>query len=117
MALEAFSAEDPQWREDISPMLARIFEQKLGRTLLYNTPRGALYASFVGESRPDDHLIRLSDDTSSGDEEILRKAFDLTRARSRSAVVVHPGQVQPRRCRHPRLQPPHGEQTPGADLS
>jgi DNA-binding NarL/FixJ family response regulator len=77
-ALEGFSAENPQWREDISPLLARIFEQKLGRTLLYNTPRGALYASFVGESGPDEHLIRLSDDNASGDEETLREAFDLT---------------------------------------
>ena len=59
-------------------MLARIFEQKLGRTLLYNTSKGALYASFVGEARPDEYLIRLSDDNSSSDEDILRKAFDLT---------------------------------------
>lgn len=77
-ALEGFSADDPKWREDISPVLARIFEQKLGRTLLYDTPKGALYASFVGEARPNEYLIRLSDDTSSSDEDILRKAFDLT---------------------------------------
>ena len=77
-ALKGFSAEDPRWRVEITPVLARIFEQRLGRTLLYTTSEGALYASFIGESRPNEHLIRLSDDNSSDDEEILRKAFDLT---------------------------------------
>jgi DNA-binding CsgD family transcriptional regulator len=59
-------------------VLGRIFAQRLGRTLLYTTTEGALYASFIGESRHDEHLIRLSDDNSSGDEDILRKEFDLT---------------------------------------
>lgn len=77
-AHEGFSAEDPRWREEITPLLAKIFEQRLGRTLLYNTSAGTLYASFIGESRPGEHLIRLSDDGSAGDEDILRKAFDLT---------------------------------------
>lgn len=75
---EGFGTEDPQWRDEIAPVLARVFAQRLGRTLLCNTPGGPLYASFIGESRHDEHLIRLSDDSSSGDEEILRKEFDLT---------------------------------------
>jgi len=77
-AFKGFSAEDPQWRIEITPVLARISEQRLGRTRLYTTPEVALYASFVGESRPDERLIRLSDDNSTGDEGILRKEFDLT---------------------------------------
>jgi DNA-binding CsgD family transcriptional regulator len=46
--------------------------------MLYDAPRGSLFASFVGEAGAGEYLIRLSDKSSAREDEILRKHFDLT---------------------------------------
>jgi DNA-binding NarL/FixJ family response regulator len=71
-------ASDTQWRDALCPVLAGIVAKKIDKTMLYETSRGCLFASFVGEPGPGEYLIRLNDGGVSKDDEILRKRFDLT---------------------------------------
>ena len=84
-ALEGVRPGEPQWRESITPVLAKIIAEKLEKTLLCNGPDGSLYAAFIGESAPDEYLIRFSDGSLGSDDEILRKNFELT---AREAEVL-----------------------------
>jgi DNA-binding NarL/FixJ family response regulator len=66
------------WRGEVTPALARILEHRLAKANVCTTQSGPLTASFAGESRPGEYLIRLSIDTPVGDAEVLRKRLDLT---------------------------------------
>jgi DNA-binding NarL/FixJ family response regulator len=84
-ALEGVRPGEPHWRESITPILSKIIAEKLDKAILCSGPEGALYASFIGESAPDEYLIRFSDGGMAGDDEILRKNFELT---AREAEVL-----------------------------
>lgn len=77
-AMEGYRTNDSQSLEQLTPALARIVAEKLDKAVLYAAPHGPLFASFVGESGAGEYLIRFSDSGSSGDDEILRKRFELT---------------------------------------
>jgi len=77
-AMEDYRANDPGWQKKISPVLARIIAQKLDKAVLYDAPRCSILASFIGESREGEYLVRFSDSNAHSEDEILRKRFDLT---------------------------------------
>jgi DNA-binding CsgD family transcriptional regulator len=77
-ALEGYRAGDPRWRENIMPVIARIIANKLDNTAFYEPASRSLFASFVGEAGAGEYLIRLQDNNTASDDEILRKRFDLT---------------------------------------
>jgi DNA-binding NarL/FixJ family response regulator len=83
--LEGVRPGELHWRESITPVLAKIIAEKLDKTILCTGPDGSLSASFIGEAAPDEYLIRFSDGSSAGDDEILRKNFELT---AREAEVL-----------------------------
>jgi DNA-binding NarL/FixJ family response regulator len=84
-ALEGIRPGEPHWQESIAPVLAKVIAQKRDKTALCGAANGALCASFIGESASDEYLIRFSEEGLAGDDEILRKAFDLT---AREAEVL-----------------------------
>ena len=77
-ALEDYRANDPQWREKMMPVLARIVARKLDNSVFHEAAGRSLFASFVGEAGAGEYLIRLHDSNASSEDEILRKRFDLT---------------------------------------
>jgi DNA-binding NarL/FixJ family response regulator len=77
-ALGGVRPGDSPWQESIAPALARIIAERLEKMLLRERPGESLFASFIGEAAPDEYLIRFSDSNLAGDDEILRKNFDLT---------------------------------------
>ncbi len=83
--LEGRRVNDTYWAEKITPALARVLHQKLVKVSLHDAVTNQLFASYIGEGRPGEHLIRLSDGTATGEEDILRKHFDLT---AREAEVL-----------------------------
>jgi DNA-binding NarL/FixJ family response regulator len=76
---------EPPWQESIAPILARIVVEKLDKAAIRETPDGSLFASLIGEAGPGEYLIRFSDSSLAGDDEILRKSFELT---AREAEVL-----------------------------
>jgi DNA-binding CsgD family transcriptional regulator len=66
-------------------VLARIIAEKLDKTMLHETADGSLFASFIAEAAPGEYLIRFSGSSLAGDDEILRKSFELT---AREAEVL-----------------------------
>lgn len=77
--------DDDAWRTKISPALIHIFEQKLSKHLLHVSGTASIYASYIGESRPGEYLIRLREGSASSEEDILRRHFQLT---AREAEVL-----------------------------
>jgi DNA-binding NarL/FixJ family response regulator len=77
-AIEDYRPNGPQWRASIVPVFARIIAQKLDKTTLPTALGVSLSATFIGEAGPGEYLIRLNDDSSDGEEDILRERFDLT---------------------------------------
>jgi DNA-binding NarL/FixJ family response regulator len=69
---------EPRWREALAPVLSRIVTKRLDRAVLHETARGTLFGSFAGEAGSGEYLIRIGDNDSASDDEILRKHFDLT---------------------------------------
>jgi DNA-binding NarL/FixJ family response regulator len=76
---------EPPWKESVAPALARIIAERLDKTVLHDGPGGSLFASFIGEVGAAEYLIRFGDSHLAGDDEILRKNFDLT---AREAEVL-----------------------------
>jgi len=70
--------KDPNWKEAIAPLLAKVVQQRSDRMVLYEGPDRSFYASFAGEAGPGEYLIRLTDSSASREDELLRKQFDLT---------------------------------------
>lgn len=66
------------WREQIEPLLRRIVEHRLGKTPIDIGKGQSLMGAYAGESRPGEHLIRLSAENAAGGDEILRRHFELT---------------------------------------
>lgn len=65
------------WVASIASVLAQITERKLSQHSL-DAAVGSVFASYLGEARPDEYLIRLREGSASSEEEILRKHFQLT---------------------------------------
>jgi len=72
------SAEDPEWRVNIAPTLTRILEEKQSKVQLQQPADTQIYASFIGEARAGEYLIRLREGHASSEDEVLRKHFQLT---------------------------------------
>jgi DNA-binding response OmpR family regulator len=70
---------------ELASVFARILDEKLSRHPLHESATGAVFASYIGEARPDEYLIRLREDSASSEEDILRKRFNLT---AREAEVL-----------------------------
>jgi len=84
-ATEGVRGGEAHWRELITPVLARVIAEKLDKTILRDAPDGLFFASFIGEAAPGEYLIRFSGSSLAGDNEILRKSFELT---AREAEVL-----------------------------
>jgi DNA-binding NarL/FixJ family response regulator len=84
-ALDSTRPGEANWQETIAPALSRIIAERLEKTVLRDTPDSILFASFIGEAASGEYLIRFSDGDVSGDDEILRKNFELT---AREAEVL-----------------------------
>ncbi|HUD53415.1 response regulator transcription factor [Parvibaculum sp.] len=70
--------EEEIWRAEIAPVLAQIHEKKLSKHPLRGTTSQSIFASYIGESRQGEHLIRLREASASSEEDLLRKHFQLT---------------------------------------
>ena len=66
-------------------ILSRVVMEKLSRAQLPGGKSGELLASYVGEARPGEHLVRLSGGSVSGDKDLLCRRFNLT---AREAEVL-----------------------------
>jgi DNA-binding NarL/FixJ family response regulator len=84
-ALDSTPPGEANWQESIAPKLSRIIAERLEKAVLRDAPGGILFASFIGEAGAGEYLIRFSDGDLAGDDEILRKSFDLT---AREAEVL-----------------------------
>lgn len=79
------------WFDKVTPALARMVENKPGKVQLTEGLSTPIVASYVGETAPYEHLIRLNDGDVSRDMELLRRAFDLTRRESEVLLWVTQG--------------------------
>ncbi len=78
--------ESVHWQTSVAPILAQVVALQLGKTMLADAGDGALVAAYGGEARPGEHLVRLSTNSASGGDAILRQRFDLT---GREAEVLY----------------------------
>jgi DNA-binding NarL/FixJ family response regulator len=83
--LDSTRPGEANWQESIAPKLSRIIAEKLEKAVLRDSPGSILFASFIGEAGSGEYLIRFSDGDVAGDDEILRKNFELT---AREAEVL-----------------------------
>ena len=81
----------PLWFDKVAPSLARVAENRPGKAQLSDGLTAPIVASYVGETAPNEHLIRLSDGDVSRDMELLRRAFDLTKRESEVLLWVTQG--------------------------
>lgn len=75
---KATPEEEEIWRAEIAPVLAQIHEKKLSKHPLRGATSQSIFASYIGESRPGEHLVRLREASASSEEDLLRKHFQLT---------------------------------------
>lgn len=78
--------ESSYWLKSVAPILAQVVAMRLGKTVLPDSEDGTLIAAYGGEARPGEHLIRLSTNSASGGDAILKQRFDLT---GREAEVLY----------------------------
>jgi len=76
------------WRQALQVELAAIVAGKESRAL---EAAAALRISYLGEARPGEFLLGLSDAQGPGDEEILRRAFDLTEREAEVTLWIAQG--------------------------
>jgi DNA-binding NarL/FixJ family response regulator len=66
------------WRAKIAPLFTHILNEKLSKQQIDSGESGSIFASYIGEARPGEYLIRLRKGTALSEEDILRKHFPLT---------------------------------------
>lgn len=79
------SPENGEAPQDVTEIFAQIVAEKSINTPVHRSETGTVVASFIGESRPGEYLIRFREEGSSSEDEILRKHFNLT---AREAEVL-----------------------------